>query len=444
MNALPEPIALTDELLAQLDRCWLAGFAHLTPEHRQTLTLLRQIFSGTALEASLHAALDAVQQSVYQPEHFRVLAVARAALQGAQYDHIRGTIHTWLKRAPVPEPTPANQGIFPAEPLTNAAAHWLMDLAIQGFSRVDGRALSAFDSTLTQLQAIPERMALVALLNGLVDELSGAASAAQSGQVPLFRWLDLWSRALLLTAAQPQPAAQPVSGKLHLMGVAWRNQRRIISAVFYGILETDSGAKWVRTTFSAYKVNAIPPEELWLLLPQSFALLHALRTGSTLNIHGMPLLTGGDLLWNETQAQAGGTYQLMEVARKYLAAGANAVLEIPAAPAEKRHPVQIAEPILLQKFQLEESFITADGVRLPLDMPRIAGTEIDVPGLSRCDQVVGLVRYDDGQLWLQPLAAVNKKRPPIFIGSSVKSAEPPKNSILALLQERASRLLREK
>lgn len=448
MIVLPDGIAATDALLAKLDQCWMAGFAHLSAEHKYTLNLVRQLFADTPLAEQLATALEAIYKGVYQPEHLRVLAAARASLQGAQYDHIRQAVNTALKRQPLPEPPPQqHETLLPTEPLVKGAAHWLMDIALQGFARLEAGELSAFDSTLTQLQAKPDRMPLVAVLNGLLDELSGAVPVTAPDTAPLFRWVDLWSRALLMTAPQPERAYEPVSGALYLMGVEWRTQRRLVSVVFYGILALDDGAVWVRTTFSAYKVNAIQREETALLLPQIALLLRALRDGDTLQLQNMRLLSTGDLLWDEQQAVAGKSYKLIEVAQRYLAQDAAEALHIPPLPAEKRHPVHVAVPVVLAQYRVDDGFVEAGGLRLQVDQRRICETELDLPTLAKHNHLVGLVRYDNQQLLLQPLAAVNKMHLPVFIGikDTLKLFDaPPKDSTVALLQERASRLLREK
>lgn len=442
-------ISETDRFLAALDACWLAGFAQLAPEHRQTLAKLQNIFSGTPLGEPLQSAVEQLRRGVYQPEHFRVLSAARASLQGAQYAHLRQAAEALIKRTTAPSPTPSALDAPTAPPpLLNGAAQWLADLAITGFSRLDARDVSAFDATLRQMRGSPEFLPLVAVLAGLSQSLIGAVPVADPASAPVFRWVDLWSRALVMTAQAPRsPVTQPTDGLLHLMGVEWRSQPQLVSAVFYGILTEGDTARWVRVTLSAHKVSAIGGDEAWLLLPQSQRLLQALDSGQTFQLAGMPLTPTGDLLWDDGLATTGAPYKVMDIARRCLLPGAATPIEVAPPLPEYRHPIHLAVPVALDGYQVsEDNTLTAGDITLPLDIRRIAGTELDPQHLRQRQHMVGLVRYDDGQFWLQPLAAADKKGRLDFIGEGGLKlfTKPPKNSTVAILQERASRLLREK
>lgn len=424
----------------------MAGFAQLTTEHKRTLARLQHIFRDTPLSQSLTDAINAIYQSLYLPEHFRVLAAARVSLQGAQYHHLLNSVQLMLKRnpsSPVPDPIiPDN----PPPPLLNGAAYWLMDIALQGFARLTPGEVTAFDSTLLQLQNDPTMLPVTAILNGVLQALVGSVPA-EPETAPLFRWVDLWSHALILTAQQPSlPSHHETHGTLHLMGVEWRSQPRIISVVFYGILTEDEQAQWVRITCSAYKVNAIREEEAWLLLPQTQRLLHAMAAGETLQLEGMPLLPTGDLLWDDALATISAPYSLMDVAGRYLIPGADETIYCAPPLPEKRHPVHLAVPVAFEAYEIDDDdHVIVDDLRLPLDMRRVYNTELTRANLVKQQQMVALVRYDNQQFWLQPLATFNKMAGIRFIGSDLKIFEkPPKNNTVSVLQERASRLLREK
>nr|MCU0464465.1 hypothetical protein [Anaerolineae bacterium] len=189
-------ITETDRFLAELDACWLAGFAQLTTEHRQTLAKLQHIFSGTPLTQPLENAVDQIRRGVYQPEHFRVLAAARASLQGAQYAHLRRAAEALVKRAAAPtDSSPTPQAVpTPPMPLLNGTAQWLADIAITGFSRLDPRDVSAFDATLLQLRSSPHLLPITSVLSGLSQALIGAVPVVDPASAPVFRWVDLWSR----------------------------------------------------------------------------------------------------------------------------------------------------------------------------------------------------------------------------------------------------------
>ncbi len=438
MITFPSPILHTDDLLLKLDQCWMVGFSHLAAEHKQTLNTLQQIFSQTPIES-----IESIFQGIYQPQYFRTLAVLRAALQGAQYQALRLTINEALQRPIPPEAPSFTEQNIPPEPLVNGAAHWLMDIAIQGYARLDARTLSAFDNTLSQLQALPERLPLALMLNGLVDELAGAVPVANPDKAPLFRWSDLWTRAMLLTAAQPALTPEPISGTFAVMGGEWHNQNRLFSVSFYGILTTDSGASWVKTTFSTYKVNAISTDELWALLPQAQPLVEAFRKGHTLTLEGMSLLPTGDLLWNEAKATQGEPYTFTELAKRYLIPNAPEALTLSSPLPEKYHPAHIAEPVLLTGYKLDGDTVTANGLSFKLVQPE---EHKELPKFARHEILLGLIRYDNQDFYIQPLALAQGKKAPAFatIRNSAKLFEIPAKSAINLLRERASRLLREK
>src|SRR5690606_29758590 len=130
-------------------------------------------------------------------------------------------------------------------------------------------------------------------------------------------------------------------------------------------------------------------------------------------------------------AVAGKSYKLIEVAQRYLAQDAAEALHIPPLPAEKRHPVHVAVPVVLAQYRVDDGFVEGGGLRLQVDQRRICETELDLPTLAKHNHLVGLVRYDNQQLLLQPLAAVNKMHLPVFIGikDTLKLFDaPPKDS----------------
>ncbi len=455
MIPLPNDIALTDDFIAQLDACWFAGFAQLSGQHQQTLAQLGSIFAGSPLETPLKNAIQSITQGMYQPEHFQVLALARVALQGAQFERLQEALLKHLNRPLESETSLSPATIEPAQPVVKGAAYWLTDIALRGFSRLETKEIAIIDSTLIQLQNDPALMPLSTLLYGFMDELVGLVPTVDVNTIPLFRWVDLWCASMVMTTHHPpQPNPTPISGELSLMGVEWRVQGRLISAVFYGILTQDEGARWVQTTFSTYKVTAIERDEARLLLPQTRPLLEALKAGTVLRLNQMPYLATGHLLWDEASVSAGGSYKLADVAQTYLAVDAPSPLHSTPVPPEKRHPVHLAIPIFLAGYSLNlvehttnEGTITAGELTFPLEDRRVHQTELDPEELAKQAFVIGLLRYDDQQFTFHPIAAANKKGKPIFVGvgETLKLFEKPSNkSTIALLQERASRLLREK
>jgi hypothetical protein len=443
--SLPTGIIETDALIQQFDTCLLTGFINLNAEQHSALQSIQRIFTGSPLDQPLTTALEAITQGTFLPEHFQKLASARIALQGAQYDHLRQHIRMALGRAEN-EMAVAIEFAQPT-PLMNSAAHWLMDMAIAGFSRLEQESVTPFAATLAQLQADEAMMPLATLLTGFMGELIGAVPIANPDKAPLFRWVDLWSRALMMTLALPKsPEPMPVSGTLYPLGIDWRQHPRMASLVVYGVLETVDTATLVRITQSSYKVDAIGMDEQWLLFPKLALLVESLQAGKTLEIRDMPLLPTGDLLWNLDCAAMGSKYTLSDVAARYFAPNAAKSITMPQLPAHQRHPLHLAEPVFLADYTLNDWTINSGNWALQLDMRRIVDTEVTAQELRLNNAAFGLIRYDAQQWTFQPLAAVKGKGKPVFVGkdSAKILSKPPKSSTVSVLKERASRLLRGK
>ncbi len=88
--------------------------------------------------------------------------------------------------------------------------------------------------------------------------------------------------------------------------------------------------------------------------------------------------------------------------------------------------------------------LASDGAELALDLRRIAGGELAPETLADATALFGLLRYDAGAWCLQPLAASGADGKAIFVGQNGAKLfkKPPKSNAVAILEERASRLLR--
>jgi hypothetical protein len=440
---LPEGIAETARVLAHLDDCFRSGF--VGGQQQEALASVARIFAGTPLAARLAESVRALGQGEFQEAHFVSLAAARAALQGAQYDTLRGQACAALGRAPDQDDIAQVSPPAPL-PLLDSARHWLMELAITGFARLEASALLPFLTTLAQLRAQPGLLHVSTLLTGFANELLAALPIAQPDQVPLLRWCDLWSAAILGAAgAAAPPVARPVTGTLYPLGVDLREHPQMVSAVFYGVLVADGAAEFVRQTWSRFKVAAIRGDEIWLLVPDAAPWLESLAQGKALDVQNIGLLPTGDLLWVPGAATLGKKYKLLETAAHYFAPHAAEEAIVRPLPPLERHPVQIAEPVALAGCTLHgERVQTSDGAEIALDMRRNAGAELTLDELAKTTALFGLLRYDAGQWALQPLAAGASLDKAMFAGQNGAKLfkKPPKNSAVAILEERASRLLR--
>lgn len=458
LGQLPEGVGETSELVGALDECFLVGFANLDGEHEETLASLQRVFGGTPLGQALADSCAAMQRNEFVASHFMVIAAARAALQGAQFDSLQQQVRSALGRAPLVEmnrpeiaapKAPSHVAVW-----LDSTRQWLMELALGGFGRLDAGMLTPFMATLEQIQGEPQLVRQSALLTGFFYELMRAVPIADASQVPTFRWVDLWTRAMI---SQPTPARTPksVSGTLRLLGVDLRQHAHLVSFVAYGLLENQAqGTQLVRVTMSSYKVEAIRGQETWLLFPKAAPLLDALAEARSLQIRNMPLLPTGDLIW-QGKATVGQKYDLMSSASQWVAPQDQAQNQKRLTPTAlsptDRHPVQLAEPVFLSNYTIKKVkgslSLTWGKLSLPIATERISSlSELTPDALSKSTQLFGLLRFDAGQWSLQPLSTrkARGKTKLILSGGSASAIlkKPPRTNTVAILQERASRLLR--
>jgi hypothetical protein len=444
--AVPDGVCRAGAVIAGLDRCFVAGFGRLGPGQTEALHALARICAGTPLKDAVSAAVEALGRNEFLDRHFAALAAARAALQGAQYDALRRQAAEALRRS-VAEDTAEEAAVAVPEPMRvwqESTRHWLMEIAIAGFGQLEPQTLAPFAATLEQLQAEPLATRLAALLTGFQQELLGAMPIAALPSVPAFRWADLWTRAMIAALRPPAPAAgKKVSGTLAPLGLDLRHHNYFVSADLYGAL--DGGV--VRVTLSSYKVDVVRGAEVWQCFGKpAEPLLKALAGQQAVVVGDATLLQTGDLLLDGT-ARVKGASSPLGAAKKAL--GPGAAPAVPGVAALDRHPLQIAEPVYLEGYKADKdgtSLDLGDGVALRVATERVSGiSELQPEHLTGFAALFGLLRFDGGAWAVQPLAAAGPKGA-VFTGSG--AAEPPKTGkkkpTLAILKERASRLLRKK
>ena len=450
-----EAVSRATGVVAALDRCFLVGFGRLGPEQGQALQTLGRVCAATPLAGPVSAAVEALGRNEFVERHFAALAAARAALQGAQYDALRAHAAQALGR-PAPGSVEEAEGGGPLPEAVKgwqeSTRHWLMELAIAGFGQLDPQALAPFAATLEQLQGEPAATRLAALLTGFHNELLRSLPISALPYVPIYRWADLWTRAMVGSLrAAPSAAGRKVNGTLSPLGMDLRQHGFFVSTEVYGLLE-DDGARLVRVTLSSYKVDVVRGAELGRCFGKAAEpLLKGLCGRSSLKVKDATLLPTGDLLW-DGEAKAGKAFAWADLAAKGLAPGATDVPTLPGVAAADRHPVQLAEPVYLEGYKAVED----DGWRLEFDDGATLGmatsrmgrsSELSPEHLKKSRGLFGLLRFDSGAWAVQPLAVSRpgEKPPETFVGSALFDAPPKKKKpTLAILQERASRLLRKK
>jgi hypothetical protein len=312
------------------------------------------------------------------------------------------------------------------------------------------------------LQAVlgePGLRRLAVLLDGLAGELQASSPVSTMEGVPARRWADLWARATLLAQPGGAPAAGAVevSGRLLVLGVEVHEHGTAVQFQVHALLEPAGGgpALLVRTGVAAAKVDTIVGPARWKLARGCPVLLAALAAGCAVEVADLPLLPSGDLLWRDDRARPGEPTDPFATARVMLA-GARA----PAVPPLDRHPVRIAEPVLVEGYtavaDAATGAVTLDlgGRTLAVATDRLPACGPLTPELvAASGSCLGLVRWDGGRWLLQPLAVqTTVKRRTVTVATAdwaqgptdakAAKAAAAAGDAVEVLRERAGRLLR--
>jgi hypothetical protein len=427
-------------LLAAVDDGLVHGFARVDEERAEALAALAGAFGGSPLRERIAEAVDKIAAGSIADEHLLALAAARIALLGAVHDALLARADAALGRERAGwrgGPGPAAS----APHLLTGARSWLRELAITGWRGVDDDLVSASSQVIEAALGDPELRRLAVLLDGLAAELRAGSPIATMEHVPVRRWADLWSRALLLAQdggrAERADGAPGVTGRLLVLGVDVHEHATAVQVQVHGVLEAPgAGPRLVRASVAAAKVDTIVGPAVWRLLTGHPTLLTALAERRALDLTDMPLLASGDLVWRDAQARPGEPADPFTTARVHLA-GALA----PATPPLERHPVRIAEPVLVE----DPSTVTFDAWRLPASGPLTAEL------LGAATACIGLLRWDAGAWTVQPIAVqatVKKKTIAVHtadwaLGPDDAKAAKAAGEAVEVLRERAGRLLRK-
>jgi hypothetical protein len=459
LQTVPEDVRHAGEVIAGLDRCFLVGFGRLGPDQVEALQALRRVCSGTPLERRVNTAVEALGRNEFVEPHFVALAAARAAIQGAQYDALRAQAARALGRtaddgsADGPPAGGPGEVPGPVKVWQESTRHWLMELALAGFKQLEHQTLAPFAATLEQIQGEPQLTRLAALLSGFQEELLQAMPVAALPSVPVYRWADLWTRAMV-GSLRPPPAlaGRKVSGTLRVLGVDLRHHSSFASFDAYALLGHVGPTRVVRLTLSSYKVDAVQGAEMWSCFHvDTEPLLRAISEHLALDVRDLTLLPTGDLLWDGT-AKVGKPFPFLDEAARCLAPGVAPAAALPVVEPADRHPVQLAVPVYLDGYNVQDGdeplLSWDDGTRLPVALRRLSSaSELQPEQVAASTALLGLLRFDGGAWAVQPLAVRlgGKKGGAEFTGSGAyEFVRKGKGETLAVLQERASRLLRKK
>ncbi|MFG2037942.1 hypothetical protein [Dactylosporangium sp. NPDC048998] len=444
-------------LAAAVDDGLVHGFARVDEDRVAALAALAAGFGGSPLREAVAEAVDKIAAGSIADDHLFALAAARIALFGAVHDALLARADAALGRERAEwqgepglaawsgsvsaEPHRARLGVAAATHLLAGARSWLRELAITGWRGVDDDLVSASGQAIEAALAEPELRRLAVLLDGLAAELRAGSPIATMDHLPVRRWADLWSRALLLARdggrTQRAEQAEPVTGRLFVLGADVHEHPTAVQVQVHGVLETSGGAtRLVRASVSAAKVDTIVGPAIWRLLAGHQMLLTALAERRVLDLTDMPLLPGGDLIWRDDRARPGEAADPFTTARVHLGTAL-----APAAPPMERHPARIAEPVFVEDL----TGVPLDTRRLPACGPL---TPQLLAGATAC---IGLLRWDDGAWTVQPIGVettVKKKQVGVHTIDWALGPADPKlakaaGEAVEVLRERAGRLLRK-
>jgi hypothetical protein len=201
---------------------------------------------------------------------------------------------------------------------------------------------------------------------------------------------------------------------------------------------------------AAAKVDTISGPSAWRMLAAYPIFRTALAERRAVEVSGMALTPGGDLIWAESRATAGEPADPFAIARVQLSAATAAPV-----PPLDRHPAAIAEPVLLEGYAPGPESFDLGGVTIAVDRDRLPAAGPLTPALVAASTAcLGLLRWEGGRWAVQPLAVqavVKKKAVAVHTGdwalgpteAKAAKAEAVVGTAVDVLRERAGRLLRK-
>ncbi|MEU3424411.1 hypothetical protein [Streptomyces gardneri] len=464
-DLLSDPVDGLDEALAAVDafdRVLVAGLLRPQPAQADGLTAITDAVAGTPLAARVAEAAEKTAAGAAGEEHFIALAAARTALMGSVHDALVSRIGDVTGRPHAEATAPAAGGDGPAANVLAAARAWLCDIARAGWQGIDHELVAGAAPVVSAMLPDPLLRRQAALLDGFAAELAASCPGATLERVPVRRWADLWSRALLLTLPGATGAAtgavtSTATGRLLPLGVDVQEHATAVQAQVHAVFEPADGTapRLVRAAVSAPKPDTVVGAGLWQLLRPRMSLLAAVSEGRSMELDAMPVTDEGDLVWDDERARAGEPADPFATARVILSTAADPVT----APLD-RHPVRIAVPVLVEGYAVEReddgpTVLAVAGHRLAVDTDRVpAAGPLTPETVAASGACVGLLRWDAGAFVLQPLAVettVRKKTAAVHAGAWAGGttdktgvrAEKAATDSVAVLRERAGRLLRK-
>ncbi|MER5603206.1 hypothetical protein [Streptomyces sp. NPDC002265] len=477
MTGLDEALAAVDAF----DQVLVGGLLRPRPDQAAALAEFAQAVAGSPLAARAAEAAEKAAAGAAAEDHLVVLAAGRTALLGSVHDALVTRVEELTGRPHDGDTAPAPAGPQ-AVNLLAAARSWLADLARAGWRGIDHDVVAGSAQIVSAMLPDPSLRRLATLLDGFAAELAASCPGAALDHVPVRRWADLWSRAMLLTlpGATGTPAVAAATGRLLPLGVDVHEHATAAQAQVHAVLEPADGTppRLVRAGVAVPKPDTVVGAGVWQLLRPHMSLLAAVGEGRSMDITDMPLTAEGDLIWSDEHARPGEPADAFATARVALptaTASATAPLD--------RHPARIAVPVFLEGYTVRRTGPQAAATDAPEEAPADGG-DVDRPGgdvltftvagqplvvdtdripvagpltpeaVEASGACIGLLRWDAGTFGVQPLAVettVRRKAVAIHAGGWVGGtadktgarAEKAAADAVVVLRERAGRLLRK-
>jgi hypothetical protein len=422
--------------LEELDGTLVCGLSNARAD--VVVSELPHVFGGTPLAPLAGAVADALSRSSVREEDILSLAAARVALTGALYDMIRGHLRAALGRPTIGATTAilAQPAVTPALLATRS---WLIELAIRGFVRVDGELLQQGAAALTHLRQDPRFAPAATIVGGLIAEIGAALPLGGPDAVPLLRWSDLWSHAMI--ACSTEGAASEgavVQGDFLPLGIELQRSGDAAGIGVYGIFDDGTASTWTCLRQTRYAPSVVEGSEVWPLFAALAPALSAVADRAYLRVRNVTRFPDGTLGWGNATAQAAsGSIDNVIMALR----PRNAAVQTAAANPLQRHPLRIAEPVALGASIRGDVITTSDGLTLPLDARGLGATALSARAVRGADTLIGLIRFDAGRFTFQPLTACAGTTVLGMAGEEGASLVQSGRAV-ATLEERAKYLLR--
>ncbi|MEU0914504.1 hypothetical protein [Streptomyces althioticus] len=460
-DLLTDAVEGLDEALAAVDgfdQVLVGGLLRPQPAQAVGLAGLADAVAGSPLAGRVAEAAEKTAAGAADEDHYLALAAARSALLGSVHDALVGRVEEAVGRPRADKPAAVADGADHPVNLLVAARGWLGDLARAGWQGIDHELIGGAAPVVTAMLPELGLRRLATLLDGFAAELAASCPGATLERMPVRRWADLWSRAMLLTlpGADRATAAAEATGRLLPLGVDLHEHATAVQAQVHAVFEPADGGtpRLVRAGVSAPKPDTVVGAGLWQLLRPHMSLLAAVSEGRAMELDAMPVTAEDDLIWDDARAALGEPAEPFTTARVALPTAVTA----PVAPVD-RHPARIAVPVLLEGYAVEDEDdgvtfrITGEG--LAVDTGRIpAAGPLTADAVASSAACLGLLRWDAGRFLLQPLAVertVRKKAVAVHAGAWAGGtadkagvrAEKAATDAVNVLRERAGRLLRK-